>query len=169
MMSTRMSDKGKGARFAVCMLALVLAAGPFSLVWAQTTSTVNATIPFNSVTVQNPCISGETVTLNGSIHAVLQVTRSAQGAITDVRGHLNAQGVSGTGAPSGKKYRGSGTAKVSTTVAAAPGTYTVTGRVRLIGQGPDNHFFGTATARITIGASNNITNITLVSVTTDCR
>lgn len=161
--------KARLSKVAVGLLSVAVAALPLSVAQAQTTTNVNTKLPFNNVPVQNPCVAGETVTLSGSLHLVLKVTRNAQGAVTQIQGNFNSQGVSGTGSPSGRKYHGSSTGTLTSVSTSTPHTFNVTGKFRLIGQGPNNNFLGTFTARVVFNPTNNTVTPTLLSFTTECR
>jgi hypothetical protein len=83
------------------LVGLTVAGGTPALAQAQTTTT-NQSIPIDAV-VGNPCVP-EMVDITGNMRVVTHTTMSANGNFHFV-GHLNFQGVSGTGRTSATSYR----------------------------------------------------------------
>lgn len=117
-------------------------------------------------TVPNPCQTGEAVHLTGNLHVVLRVKDGKDGST--VTGHVNAAGLKGEGAPSGRKYTASGTGKIEANGSALPATFTVTGKFHLTSQGSADNLSGTATLKINVKADGTYT-VSTEALTLDCK
>jgi hypothetical protein len=121
--------------------------------------------PFNAVIV-NPC-NGESVTLSGRIHTVVQDTQDAAGGTHSVV-HVNFQGIGGQGT-SGARYRFTGlnTQVVTNETLGASVTTTVVS-TRLVGQGPVPDQVMHLLVHTTINANGEVT-ASISEVQSECR
>jgi hypothetical protein len=154
-----------GAALLLSALAVVTSA-PAPAAAQATTITTNETLPFTGTTV-NPC-NGDAITFSGEIHVTNQVTTSAGGG-SHIRTHVNYQGVSGTGTPSGAQYIFVTTQNETRNDNVGPQTETTITQVgNLIGQGSVLNSQVHVVLHITVDA-NGVTTSEVEEVTVMCR
>lgn len=154
-------------RVCAALLALLFTAFAGAPAYGQaTTTTTNETIPFTS-TLFNQC-NGDTVTFSGNMHVVNTFTIDASGG-THLKTHVNYQGVTGTGAPSGLAYNvRTVTNEVVNDSDGPQSTTTVISTVKLIAHGPALDFFLRTVLHITVNANGETTS-TVQQVSVECR
>ncbi|HEX8551644.1 MAG TPA: hypothetical protein VF681_08820 [Abditibacteriaceae bacterium] len=127
----------------------------------DTTIKTNLRIPLNNLTTT---VNGQSYTANGSIHAVFQAQPSGNGY--DVRGQLNAQGISVQG-PNGETYRSVGVIQIQGTISGRTGSFTSRVNLGLIGKGDAPNYRVQADVTSSIDANGRITaTISNLRVTT---
>ena len=164
-----MKFRPTSSRFRAAMIACVslVAAAVCATAYAQsTTVTTNETVPFSG-SLANPC-NGDTVTFQGNIHVTNHMTTDAGGG-THLKTHLNFQGVTGTGAPSGLTYNVRTTTNQSVNDSDGPQSEaTVISTVKLISQGPPQNYFLRNVFHVTVNA-NGTTTSTVDETSAECR
>jgi hypothetical protein len=129
----------------------------------------NISTPITGLTVFVPCAvggAGETISLDGNLHVLINTTVDAQGGI-HLKTHFQPQGLSGTGLTSGDKYQGTGVTQDQTIVTAA-GVRSFVNNFRMIGQGPGNNFMVHENLSITVDAGGDVT-ASHDNLTTSCN
>ncbi len=106
---------------------------PLSLAHAQTSAPrdfkANVRVPVDGTTV---VYNGQTFSLSGNLHGVLQV--KGQNQNTSIKGHLNAQGIS-VSSSDGTSYRGVGAVNFQARTDADGATFKGIANIGLIGKG----------------------------------
>lgn len=118
----------------------------------------NIVYPLTGFTVFVPCAAGgagEIISLDGTLHVLVNSTVDAQGGI-HLTTHFQPQNLSGTGLITGDKYQGTGVTQDQTIVTAA-GVVTFVNNFRMIGQGPGNNYMVHENATATVDANGNVT------------
>jgi len=117
-----------------------------------------------SGTITNPCPPAEEVAYQGSIH--LLITGEETPTSSDLRAHINTQGISGVGLTSGDRYSILENVKEDF-VSPAPGEYTaeVSVRFRMIRQGSNDNFWVLQVYRV----SSSPPYVEIIREETECR
>lgn len=118
----------------------------------------NIVSPLTGFTVFVPCAAGgagELISLDGTLHILLNTTVDAQGGI-HVKSHFQPQNLSGTGLTTGDSYQGTGVTQDQTIVTAA-GTSSFVNNFRMIGQGPGNNYMVHENVTLTMDANGDVT------------
>ncbi|GAA5514094.1 hypothetical protein Dcar01_02846 [Deinococcus carri] len=118
-------------------------------------SNVNLSVPL-TLTVPNPCVASETVTLSGNVHVVGQIDTDTSG--TTAKLHVNLQNFGGSAA-SGRLYRAqlNGKANLDFAPMVLPASASGTVNVRLISQGPADNFQLRLNFDLAVDAGGNVT------------
>ena len=127
---------------------------------AETEAATHITQPF-STSLPISCANGgvgETVALSGEVEIVSHSTTDANGGV-HLSMHVRPAAVTGVGATTGLKYRGTGGGLVSQFDAADgfPAVYTMINNFRIIGQGPGNNVLMHMTIHVTMNANGEQT------------
>jgi hypothetical protein len=141
------------------LFASIAVAAVVGVAGAGAAITTNISSPF-SLTVFVPCANGgagENVDLSGDLHTL--ITFTINGNHVSGNAHFQPQGVSGTGATTGDKYRATGVTKdnsfsVSFTNGRAQQTFV--NNFRIIGPGPGNNLLVDETAHLTFNANGTV-------------
>lgn len=145
------------------LCALLTAALSLTLAFAYTpafaqasTTTTNEEIEFTS-SLPNPC-NGDVVTFQGTMHVTNSVTTDANGGF-HLKTHVNYQGVSGTGSPSGINYNvRTSTNETLNDNDAGQFETTVIQTIKLISQGSAQNYFIHIVFHITVNAAGETTS-----------
>lgn len=129
----------------------------------------NVVEPLTGFTVFVSCAAGgagELISLDGSLHVLINTTVDAQGGV-HLKTHFQPQNLAGVGLSTGDTYRGTGVTQDQSTVTAA-GVYSFVNNFRMIGQGPGNNFMVHQNMSLTINANGDVTE-SHDNVTTSCK
>ena len=133
----------------------ILALAVFSSLGLASASTVNLQVPV-SITVPNPCVPSDVVSLSGNLHLVGKVDSSATGTTAKI--HVNLQNFGGN-TPSGRLYRAqlNGKADLEFAPNVLPASASGSVYARLISQGPADNFRLKINFDVSVDASGNVT------------
>ena len=118
----------------------------------------NIVSPLTGFTFFVPCAAGgagELISLDGTLHILLNTTVDAQGG-THTKTHFQPQNLSGTGLTTGDRYQGTGVTQDQTIVTGAA-TSSFENDFRMIGQGPGNNYMVHENVTLTMDASGDVT------------
>ena len=150
---------------------VVLAAHPAPLSAKARTVTTNERVPIGPPrnTQPTPCVSPpDLVTLNGFLHIVTHTTETASGGVTMTR-HVNPQGVTGVGTPSGITYRSNGATNTSGhTSASGASESTFVNNFHLISQGSAGNLLVHIVIHQTVNANGQVTS-DVEKISIECR
>lgn len=150
----------------IAALFIAFAVAATTAIAQSTTVTTNETIPFTG-SITNPC-NGDLVTFQGDMHVTNHMTTDASGG-THLKTHVNFQGVTGTGAPSGLNYNVRTTINETVNDNDGPQTEsTIISSVKLISQGSAPNYFLQIVFHITVNG-NGVTTSTVDETKITCR
>ena len=156
-------------RFGAALLLLasaVVTFNPSPAAAQATTVSTNETLPFTG-SATNTC-NGDTVTFSGEIHITNHVTTDANNS-SHIRTHINYQGVSGTGTPSGASYNVVTSQNETRNDNVGPQSETtVTQVANLVAQGSAPNSKMLVVIHITVNA-NGVTTSEVEQITITCR
>lgn len=100
--------------------------------------------------------AGETVLLEGRLHALIHTTTDASGGVHDVV-NFHSLEVTGIGQTTGDIYHGTNSDKFRINIIDPPSTFTNQNTISLHGQGTASDFVLQATLHVTVNANGDIT------------
>jgi hypothetical protein len=147
-------------------ILVVVTSDPSPAAAQATTVTTNETLPFTG-SATNPC-NGDAITFSGQIHITNHVTTSSSGG-NHIRMHVNYQGVSGTGTPSGANYNVVTSQNETRNDNVGPQTETtITQVINLIAQGAVPNSKLHVVLHVTVNA-NGVTTSEVEEITVACK
>lgn len=134
---------------------VLLALASLGATSAAAPTTVNVRVPV-TLTVPNPCASGDSVTLSGTVHLVGQVRTDDSG--TTARLNVNLQNFGGR-SEAERLYRAQLNGKATLDLAATLLPATASGMVnaRLVSQGPTDNFGLKLRFDVSVDGNGNVT------------